>query len=848
MKLINHRAMDSTTKNLQFWKTALVFLLVLISRGVFSQEYPISWTDIVGLESNENVLTKITDNGNQNGAAASFNVLAESENGYLVFSVGDIASTISALGLSRTNINNRWQTIEYCFGFNNDNTVKIYESGQCVGEFGSYASGDVFKIIREEGNISYFINDDLIRTNDVPINTELIIDTWIYTKDAFFFDIMASFPPKVNVDISTTNRSYDGLGSISIDIISGTSPYTILWDGATLPIQGDLTDMLAASGLGELISEVDLITEIYANHQIYERDHLQSGLYQLDITDAIGQTFSSEIPVYSDLIWIDTTNFSFQDDTIANTSTRGEVAKATPLNVFMPDKHNFIEFNVEDASLRAMVGFRISTDEQASDISDFEYAIEFDEGEVNVFENGSSVHSESFATSDKFCLAIENGSFEVKKNAVTINTGSNTTSQYVIDFSISSQGQAFSNINCLAGMALCVIHANISNVSCNGLGDGSIVVVFEPFIDPLIMYQPKMFTQNSSSVQYQNYSTINSLFSISSYQWTKLLESGIPDPSFGIVTTQHLTNLSPGIYQLQITGNGPGGTFNRDYIFEVGYEVDWYFSNECWDHSGGTYYPSPNCPLQPQVAIAHSINTLFKDEESGYVQYMFKTQAGTIGLGLDNNFDEGLPSYYCLSEKNSNSNTIWTIMGNNQVNGYSSLLFSQNCQNIVIRIEKEKDGSNHKLKAYVNGQALSPMSISQIEDFVLGAYLSGETTELYNIYTSFPCKPTNNFAELVKKLDGGYIVVLDHFLQFKFEEEYYYGATDDFDCKIYDLNNPGPAISTPSLDYTNTPAVYSPDDQYKEIFLSPVTYSPGFYLLEVTNKKNEKRYLRFKVE
>lgn len=94
---------------------------------------------------------------------------------------------------------------------------------------------------------------------------------------------------------------------------------------------------------------------------------------------------------------------------------------------------------------------------------------------------------------------------------------------------------------------------------------------------------------------------------------------------------------------------------------------------------------------------------------------------------------------------------------------------------------------------------------------------------------------SNQYALLYKKLDGGYYKLANNILYFKTDEEY---TTTSLKHKIYDMNNNVIASPVP-----NTIVSASGDNRYDINFSS---YSPGYYILEVTNDKNEKKYLRFK--
>jgi hypothetical protein len=100
--------------------------------------------------------------------------------------------------------------------------------------------------------------------------------------------------------------------------------------------------------------------------------------------------------------------------------------------------------------------------------------------------------------------------------------------------------------------------------------------------------------------------------------------------------------------------------------------------------------------------------------------------------------------------------------------------------------------------------------------------------------------PQFGYSELKKELDGGYTQVLDDdLLRFKFIEEYFTPSNRPLNYKVYDKSN----ILVGGLP-TGIFVNYG-DNRYN---LNVATLTTGeFYILEVQNEKNEKWYLRFKI-
>jgi hypothetical protein len=83
----------------------------------------------------------------------------------------------SMLGLSATNPNASYTSIQFAFHFDKDGNVRVYESGSNRGLFGTYAIGDDFKItVTSAGLVKYYKGATLLYTSTVTATLPLYVD------------------------------------------------------------------------------------------------------------------------------------------------------------------------------------------------------------------------------------------------------------------------------------------------------------------------------------------------------------------------------------------------------------------------------------------------------------------------------------------------------------------------------------------------------------------------------------------------------------------------------------------------------------------------------------------------
>lgn len=120
-----------------------------------------------------NHLTKIQGGTNWNAGAVSLNRVHD--NGSLVFTTEE-NNRQKAAGLSMSDAGLHLNSIQYAFRMEANGSLRIYESGNNRGSFGSYQPGDSLKISVENGTVHYYRNNELLRVSNTTPQLPLFVD------------------------------------------------------------------------------------------------------------------------------------------------------------------------------------------------------------------------------------------------------------------------------------------------------------------------------------------------------------------------------------------------------------------------------------------------------------------------------------------------------------------------------------------------------------------------------------------------------------------------------------------------------------------------------------------------
>jgi hypothetical protein len=196
----------------------------------------------VGVSVSGNTLTKTAPTGWGNAGAASQNVLSASTDGWVEMTAQE-TNTFRMFGLSSSNVNADYTTIEFAIFIYTSGNVQIYENGNNKGNFGTYANGDIMRVERVGTTIYYKKNGTTFYTSLTSSNSQLIADVSLNQTGATIANAKASFniPGGTITDWQLNNSDifYDA-GVVSVNTTTSTKAFSIVNSGTTeFQVNGD---------------------------------------------------------------------------------------------------------------------------------------------------------------------------------------------------------------------------------------------------------------------------------------------------------------------------------------------------------------------------------------------------------------------------------------------------------------------------------------------------------------------------------------------------------------------------------------------------------------------------------
>ena len=151
----------------------------------------VSWVIASSTQRNRisaNSLTKVSGGGAWDGNG--FSHQSVSNNGYMQTTVSE-TNTERMIGLSATDANSSFASIQFAFYLQSTGALRIYQSGLEIGTvgFGTYASGDVLKIAVENNVVKYYRNGTVLFTSTVAPVLPLFVDVSTFTTGATANDV-----------------------------------------------------------------------------------------------------------------------------------------------------------------------------------------------------------------------------------------------------------------------------------------------------------------------------------------------------------------------------------------------------------------------------------------------------------------------------------------------------------------------------------------------------------------------------------------------------------------------------------------------------------------------------------
>lgn len=653
-------------------------------------------------------------------------------------------------------------------------------------------------------------------------------------RPLFSITIAPSFNAQIDVNPITENN----IGSIRVLPRNSVGPYSFYW-GDDFVVSQDYSHFLDTLSL-EDPSDYPTYDEIFRT-AIDSLQVFDSGRFPFTVTSSSNQYYKGEAVVNDILDVNHGVNYGLSNFKVTNIAATDTMAIISLENGIFDNQFAGAAFFLQRMGGGAIYGFRKFGEPHEASLGHIKFGFKFSATKIYPIVNGVSQAAiyQQFSDADFIEIECQNLRISLLINGQLLSELYLTedivwAEEIILEKRNSSLEFRRHSFNLFSRRDRAEIR--ITDVSCSGQPDGAI--------------NAKQYLIN---VNGETYSALNTNYHLSGNQYS---ESN---------TTGDFQGLPPGSYELIVTTSNSAQYL---YEIEVAYQLEWEL-NENWliDLCDEAYDQlrrgTDQNGLSNSFLSIESKNKLLQNQEGWIELYLRCEEAFVFGgrFGFRGKFDN-------LSRASVNRNNYFpgttpgifssSPLGFNIYNGspvsFSASMSNLNASNIrIIRISKQVEPSGYKFEFFdqfhnpcslVNnsgqngGEVFSNVSSNEEFQSSLEVFARLKNYPLFipKIIgrASFGC-PTSVQTVLKKELDGGYSNVFDGFLKFKYTEEY---QSNEIFCRVYSCTN----MSNPLIE---TVSNVEHGDNRETIDVSSLDM--GFYILEVTNKKDEKWLLRFKI-
>jgi hypothetical protein len=150
---------------------------------------PVVWTSLVGVTANGSSLLKTGSTGSDAGAASTQRI--SSGDGYVETTAAETTRN-RLFGLSNGNSGATSQDIDFAVALAEGARVYVFEKGALRGSYGTYRSGDVFRVAVVGGVVRYSKNGTVFYTSTQTRTYPLLVDTYLHTQSATLNGVVIS--------------------------------------------------------------------------------------------------------------------------------------------------------------------------------------------------------------------------------------------------------------------------------------------------------------------------------------------------------------------------------------------------------------------------------------------------------------------------------------------------------------------------------------------------------------------------------------------------------------------------------------------------------------------------------
>jgi hypothetical protein len=447
------------------------------AQGCFEYTEEVIWdrnelnnVDIIGGD-----LQKFDGGNNWNGGAYSLN--AVHNNGSFQF-IASETNRRRMIGLSDSNIDNNWSTIDFAFYLENNGNLSIRESGANRGNYGGYSSGDTLKIALENGIVHYYRNGQVIRVSS-SVNTSLFVDVSIRDE----WGTIQS-PIITNLGTGTVSATATNLGSDPVyqwllnNIPVGTN--SAIYDGPSLSDQ----DVLRC----EISPDQNTCDNIaYATNTISVREVSVASNTNFFIAGELSTLACQQIS--EEVVWniSSVQNCDVEGNLLTKIQGNGQWnAGASSLN--QVGDGGFVEIVVAENNRRRMIG--LSDNDLNTDWTSIDYAFYLEQNtNLSIRENGANRGTYgTYATGDTLRISIENSMVYYYKNGDPIRVAT-----------------ASPNLPLIVDVSMRDVGATTGQITVTNYNEGNFTAIASDVgLNPIYEWRLNGSTVGSNSPNYSN--------------------------------------------------------------------------------------------------------------------------------------------------------------------------------------------------------------------------------------------------------------------------------------------------------------------------------------------------------
>ncbi|MEO9531945.1 MAG: DNRLRE domain-containing protein [Crocinitomicaceae bacterium] len=610
--------------------------------------------------------------------------------------------------------------------------------------------------------------------------------------------------------IDTLNK-----GMIEVNAPNGQLPYSFFLQHKPFT---DLNDIW--SNLNDSISiDSSDFWEGNINSQNFVYENLNPGSYFIGVFDSSGDLILEEQVVLApELSLADTNLVIISSDTISVDTTGSNSQGHAVLNTIIPsDEAATLQFEVIQLDDEVVIGLNNSKDSRVVYDFDFEYAFKIKSNDtLEILDNGYPLDTFNINLRDTLSMQKLNGMMIFYKNGIelTRDTIPGNIPDYKTELLLKGSLSAIKYIIMHISVGA-KVKKDISHVTC-GKSDG-VLTILESYFHGYELESITISDQNST------------------WDYTS---ASIPQ-----------SILIPfGVYNMHCVWSNGSNQFSSVEIVTIGYNVVWNQGTNINVDNNNSLTPTdliaPYDWGQIQSVNQTSLTSNWIEFEIGLMDGVFSAiNQGEAIIALQNSTgNSGIEVFFSTTAQGSivavKSNGI--IQNHTSPSGYNSI-WGGNVLLIPgqLPLRIEQDGFDFKL--IHNGNTLYEFTSTIIdnENMRLDIQLR-KNVKVKNVIGSFCFPQVPVYVQLQTNSDGGFYQTIDKVLKVEYDEEY-----NDHEL-VFKVFNDNSDLEDDQNSISINPISYG-DNRIDFDFSGSNCIADGTYILEVTNAKMEKRYLRFKM-